>query len=153
MKTLRSLFAALLLTIIPTTSLADDYKYLTIAENGTETSYGVSSIQKITFDASDMVLHLTDGTTQRLPLANLTRMFFSETSSGIIATTQPQSKMHFEGGVLRADIVQGETIAVYNMRGERVLAANRSGSYDLSTLVKGVYIVKVGTETRKVVNK
>lgn len=153
MKALRNLFAALLLTATATTALADDYKYLTIAGDGTETSYEVDNIDRITFDATDMVLHLTDGNQQRLPLASLQRMFFTQTSSGITATTRSQSKMHFEGGMLHADIARGETISVYNMKGERVFTANRSGAYDLSQLVKGVYIVKVGTETRKVVNK
>ena len=64
-----------------------------------------------------------------------------------------QSKMQFSGGMLRATVASGETIAVYDMKGEKVFSANESGSYDISGLSHGVYIIKVGTETRKVVNK
>lgn len=152
MKTLRTLVASLLLAVGTSATLADDYQYLTIAQTDGETSYTVSSIQKITFDASNMVLHLTDGTEQSLPLSGLSKMFFSKEGTGI-GLTPMQSKMHFSGGVLRTNIAAGESLTIYNMKGEKVFSTNESGTFDLTTLTKGVYIVKVGTETKKVVNK
>jgi hypothetical protein len=152
MNTLRTLVASLLLVLGATAALADDYQYLTISQNDGETSYTVSSIRKITFDATNMVLHLSDGSEQSLPLADLSKMFFSKDGSGV-SLTPMQSKMHFSGGVLRTNIAAGEHVAIYNMKGEKVFSANESGTFDLTTLTKGVYIVKVGTETRKVVNK
>ena len=153
MKTFRTLIAALLLATGSITALADDYQYLTISWSGSENSFSVSKIQKITFEASNMVLVMTDGTEQRLPLAGLEKMFFATSPSGIATVNTTQSKMQFNNGVLRATVAAGETIAVYNMEGEKVFSANESGSYDLSNLQRGVYIVKVGSETRKVVNK
>jgi predicted polyphosphate/ATP-dependent NAD kinase len=153
MKTFRTLIAALLLATGSITALADDYQYLTISGSGSENSFSVSKIQKITFEASNMVLVMTDGTEQRLPLAGLEKMFFATSPSGIATVSTTQSKMQFSNGVLRATVAAGETIAVYNMKGEKVFSANESGSYDLSNLQRGVYIVKVGSETRKVVNK
>ena len=153
MKTFRTLIAALLLATGSITALADDYQYLTISGSGSENSFSVSKIQKITFEASNMVLVMTDGTEQRLPLAGLEKMFFATSPSGIATVNTTQSKMQFNNGVLRATVAAGETIAVYNMKGEKVFSANESGSYDLSNLQRGVYIVKVGSETRKVVNK
>lgn len=153
MKTFRTLIAALLLATGSITALADDYQYLTISGSGSENSFSVSKIQKITFEASNMVLVMTDGTEQRLPLAGLEKMFFATSPSGIATISTTQSKMQFSDGVLRATVAAGETIAVYNMKGEKVFSANDSGSYDLSNLQRGVYIVKVGSETRKVVNK
>ena len=137
MKTFRTLIAALLLATGSITALADDYQYLTISGSGSENSFSVSKIQKITFEASNMVLVMTDGTEQRLPLAGLEKMFFATSPSGIATISTTQSKMQFSDGVLRATVAAGETIAVY----------------DLSNLQRGVYIIKVGTETRKVVNK
>lgn len=153
MKTIRTLMASLLIVAGSVTALADDYQYLTVSGSGSENSYSVSKIQKITFEAANMVLAMTDGTEQRVPLAGLEKMFFATSPSGIATVSTTQSKMQFSGGVLRATVVAGETIAVYNMKGEKVFSTNESGSYDLSGLQRGVYIVKVGTETRKVVNK
>lgn len=150
MKKLRTLLATLLLTMGILSALADNYKYLTITQDNSDTSINVTSIDKITFDESNMVIHLTDGNTQTLPLSNLQRMFFSNTS-GIMSVTQ--SRMHFSGGILQADITAGERIEIFDMRGQMVFSANKSGSFDLTTLTKGVYIVKLGSETRKVINK
>jgi hypothetical protein len=153
MKTIRTLIASLLVAAGSMTALADDYQYLTISGSGSESSFSVSKIQKITFDATNMVLVMTDGSEQRLPLAGLEKMFFAASPSGIATVSTMQSKMQFSGGMLRATVAKGETIAVYNMKGEKVFSANESGSYDLSSLSRGAYIVKVGSETRKVVNK
>lgn len=153
MKTIRTLIALLLFVTGSVMVSADDFQYLTVTDSGTENSFSVSKIQKITFEAANMVLQMTDGTEQRLPLAGLEKMFFTSTPSGIATISTTQSKMQFHGGILRASVAAGETIAVFNMKGEKVFSANESGSYDLSGLSRGVYIIKVGTETRKVVNK
>ena len=152
MKNLRSIIASIMLAI-GSFAVADDYQYLTVSQNDGETSFKVSSIQKITFDNSDMVIQLTDGSTERLPLMSLSKMFFSEESSGIAAIGTTKSKIQFANGMLRADIAKGETVVLYSMKGEKVFNANESGTYDLSNLTKGVYIRKVGAESRKVINK
>ena len=152
MKKMRTLLLSALLAL-STSALADDYQYLTVTQStGGDRSFAVSNIQKITFDATNMVLHLSDGTTQSLALAGLSKMFFSDGQTGI-ATRQTASKMQFSDGVLRATVAPGELISIYNMKGEQVFSTNESGTFDLTTLIKGVYIVKVGNETRKVVNK
>ena len=153
MKTLRTLMASLLLTLA-SSAMADDYQFLTVAQSNGETQFTVSNIQKITFDTANMNLQLKDGTTQSLPLSGLQKMFFTaDGTNAIAAMGNTKSKISFQGGQLKADMAQGEKLSVYNMKGEQVLSATQSGTYDLSTLIKGVYIVKVGTETKKVVNK
>ena len=152
MKTLRNIIASVMLATA-SIAMADDYQYLTVSQNDGETSFKVSNIQKITFDNSDMVIQLTDGSTERLPLVSLSKMFFSEESSGIAAIGTTKSKIQFSNGMLRADIARGEAVVLYSMKGEKMFSANESGTYDLSGLTKGVYIIKVGTESRKVINK
>jgi hypothetical protein len=152
MKFIRTILTSVVAALCSLTALADDYQYLTVSSDGGQNSYTVSNIQKITFDATNMVLHLSDGTTQQLPLAGLQKMFFSSEGSGIAVGTM-QSKMQFNGGMLRAEMADGERLTVYNMKGVEVFSANESGTYDLTTLTRGVYIVKVGNATKKVVNK
>ena len=55
--------------------------------------------------------------------------------------------------MLRATVAPGENLTLYNMKGEQVFSSSETGTFDLKTLTKGVYIVKVGKETRKVINK
>ena len=151
MKTFRAIIASLL--FFSSSALADNYQYLTVSQPDGDTSFIVTSIQKITFDAGNMLLYLTDGSTQTLPLNSLSKMFFSAESSGIATVTQMQSKIQFTDGVLRATVAPGESVMIYNMKGEQVFSINESGTFDLKTLTKGVYIIKIGNETKKVINK
>ena len=151
MNTIRTFIASALMALTCTSALADDYKYLTVDQNSGEVSFEVSNITKITFDATNMVLHLADGKTQQLPLAGLSRMFFAATSSGIAEVDATKSKIQFS--MLRATVAPGENLTLYNMKGEQVFSSSETGTFDLKTLTKGVYIVKVGKETRKVINK
>jgi len=152
MKIIRTLMVSLMLAI-GSTAQADNYQYLTITQDGGDTSFSVSNIQKITFDTTDMILQLKDGTTQSLPLSGLQKMFFANGTNAIANMSEAKSTIQFKGGMLHADLVGGERLTIYNMKGEQVLSASQSGTYDLTTFVKGVYIIKVGAEARKVVNK
>jgi len=153
MNTIRTFLASLCLVLCSASAVADSYQYLTVSGSGSETSFNVSSIKKITFDTADMVLHLSDGTEQRLALSGLEKMSFAGSPSAIAAVSNSEPKTHFAGGVLRAALEPGETVVLYNMKGEKVFSANESGSYDLGGLSRGVYIVKVGKDVRKIINK
>ena len=152
MKRLKTLLAALML-LIGMHATADNYAYLTITQTGSEQSVEVNQIDKITFDASDMVLHLTTGTEQRLPLASLEKMFFSQTSAGIATVSRSRSEMKVEDGQLRLTVDDGERITLYNTKGEQLFTTTRSATYDMRQLGRGVYIVKMGQEARKLMNK
>ena len=151
MKLLRTILLSALMAV-GGRAVADDFKYLTVSETGGETSYEVSNVQKITFDADYMVLHMSNGTTQKMALSGLSKMFFASSPTGL-GTIATEQKISFSGGMLRATLNAGESISVYNMKGEKVFSAVTSGSYDLSMLTKGVYIIQVGNEAKKVVNK
>ena len=155
MKKIRTFIATLLLLAgSSTAALADNYQYLIVNGSDTESTFTVSNIQKITFDATDMVFHLSDGSQQRLALAGLQKMFFSNTPTGIAAVSQSRSNFQIVGGQLRAAVAAGERITIYNVKGVPVFSStDADASFDLTTLVKGVYIVKMGDETQKVVNK
>ena len=155
MKTLRHLFLGLMLTVSGIAA-ADNYAYLTIAQTGGETSYAVSDISQITFDASNMVLHLTDNSEARLPLAGLSKMFFTEGASGIATIGTSPSGISLKDGVLRVSAPKGSVVAVYDMSGKIVRAVTTKEAeteVNLSGVTKGVYIVKVGSEIKKVLNK
>ncbi len=152
MKTLRTIVSALMLATA-STSMADNYQYLTVTQTDGDTSFAVVDIRKITFDATNMVLHLADGATQTLPLTSLQKMFFASESAAIEAVAQGEQKVHFSNGMLRADLQAGEAVTLFNMKGEQEFSTNKSGTYDLKHLAKGVYIVKVGQESKKIINK
>ena len=152
MKSLKSFFAALLF-FTATTVAADEYSYLTVSQTGTATNFEVSKIDKITFDASNMILNLTDGTKQTLPLASLSKMFFSDGDLTGIASTSTTQKLELADGTLRVSLKDGEQFTLYNIKGEEVMKSTTSTTIDMNALKKGVYIVKVGSTSKKILNK
>ncbi len=152
MKRLKTFWAAIML-LVGIHAMADNYAYLTITQTGAEKNFEVNQIDKITFDSSDMVLHLTTGTEQRLPLASLEKMFFSQTAAGIATVSKSRSEMKVEDGQLRLTVADGERITLYNTKGEQLFSTSSDATYDMRSLGRGVYIVKMGQEARKLMNK
>ncbi|WP_027455952.1 T9SS type A sorting domain-containing protein [Xylanibacter brevis] len=152
MKVLRSLITALLLTV-STQMMADNFAYLTVSQDGAASNFEVSKINKITFDASDMILSMTDGTTQRLPLSGLSKMFFSAGDLTSITSQNMASKFELRDGVLRIEIAKGERCTIYDLKGEEIFKANESVTLSANSLKKGVYLVKIGNEVKKILNK
>ena len=146
-----------LLTSVCTVAMADDYAYLTIAQDGGESSFAVNEISKITFDATNMIVTLSNGTTQKFPLSGLNKMFFSENGLSAIAEARAsQSHIRLEGVTLHVKASQGEAVTLYNMNGQSVMQEVAQGDdtqLNLSNLKRGVYIVKVGTVTKKVMSR
>lgn len=152
MTYLKTILTALLL-LAGMHATADNYTYLTVSQTGGETSFSVSAIDKITFDASDMVLHLTSGSEQRLPLAGLEKMFFTQDASGIAAVSKSSSTMRMDEGRLQLSVAPGERVTLYNMKGEQLFTTTSDAVYDMRPLGRGVYIVRMGREARKLMNK
>ena len=144
-----------LLLAVCSTVMADDFAYLTIAQTDSQTDFALSNISKITFDTQNMVLHLSDGQEAKLPLSGLSKMFFSNNSSGI-ATVSKTSTITIKDGMLRVTAPKGSVISVFDTSGKALRSTNARNTeteISLSGMQKGVYIVKVGSETKKVLNK
>jgi len=152
MNTFRSFILSAMLSI-SSGIMADNYAYLTIGQSDSESSFELSQISRITFDQQNMILHMADNSTQQLPLASLSKMFFSANAQGISTVQAQQGKIMMDGDQLRLTLDEGEQAIVYNLKGEQILRANTSTIFQLGRLQRGVYIVRVGNETRKVMNR
>lgn len=121
---------------------ADDYGYLIVQRNdesATKTATEVSILQKISFEGANMVLTTTDGAKTLYELAGLDEMYFS-TISGIKSANseiQTEVKIYGADGVLIKDFTGGETDV----------------QTSISTLPKGVYIVKAKGFTKKMIKR
>ena len=157
MKNLRNILAAWLL-MVGATAFADDYAYLSIVETGGQSEVSINNIKNITFDDTNMLINLTDGNQQKLPLSGLTKMFFSGESTSIqsVAANGKQTSFALKDGVLHVAGAQGANITVFDVNGKavrNVIATRAETEINLSGLTKGVYIVRVGDQTKKILNK
>lgn len=151
-KTLLALFAGL-----STAAMADDYAYLTVEQQDGQTSFSVSEISTITFDAAYMNVKLSDGTTQQLPLSALSKMYFSDNGlSAISPASVRETQIRLLNGVVHVTAQPGTPITLYNIGGQVVQQMTAQGDdtqMNVGTLRQGVYIVKVGTTTKKIMNR
>lgn len=155
MRTMRLLryFLTVILVILSSVSQADNYQYLNIGESGDESSFAISQINRITFSPDYMNLELMDGTVRQLPLASLSKMFFSNDNLSTVSSAwASESTIKMSDGVLRVNVAQGERVTIYNIKGLQVLTSTESLTLDFDHLPKGVYIVKVGNLTKKFLN-
>lgn len=120
------------------TTLADDYNYVTIQKtDGTEQSFAANGLV-LTFQGANMTAR-ENGKSTTFSLADLNKMFFSDTATGITDVTK------------RADNNDG-LVKVYTLSGAAV-GTFTSADRALSTLKKGVYVVRQNGEAKKVAVK
>ncbi|MBR1594046.1 MAG: hypothetical protein IJ692_00020 [Alloprevotella sp.] len=114
-------------------AMADDLPYMTFeTSDGGSKTISVEGL-KITFSDGTMTAQNTD-TEYSVPVASLTKMYFASTNTGIAEVGDAP--------------VMGE---VYNLQGIRVGTAAPTG--DIQGVPTGVYVIKRGGVTRKVVVK
>ncbi|WP_033149230.1 hypothetical protein [Prevotella sp. P6B1] len=113
---------------------AEDYKYLTIVGiDGTKTSLTAVGLSISFSDTQLTAKNAYTDETATIALTNLASMNFSNTDE----TTGIRT--------IQVGETNGKSDAIYNLQGEQ-LPAN-------ATLPKGIYIIKKGNETQKVIVK
>ena len=147
-------FVASLLLAIASMAMADNYQYLTVSQTDGDTRIEVSQIRKLTFDATDMIVTLEQGNEQRIPLASVQKLFFADGQASTIQTTDAsQSTFKMKDGVVSVSVAKGESMSLYNMKGEVVFHAEQDVTFSISNLPKGAYILKTGKRCKTIMNR
>lgn len=116
-------------------TFAADYNYLTFQwQTGAEQSFTASGLT-ITFSGSNMLV-TQNGQTTTIALADLNKMFFSNTASGISSAEKATAT--------------GE-VFIYSVSG--VELGKAASPADVQKLGRGMYIIKQGDKTSKVLVK
>lgn len=123
--------------------LADDFNYLTLTQNdNTAVGTVLRKTRRITFDGDAIVVTATDGNVS-LPLSALRQISFTEAAPVGIRSV---------GGTWAP-----QRIVVYNTSGVVVRSFDstdaRMENINLKNLPAGVYIIKEGTQTRKLLKR
>ena len=126
MKT--TIFAALF-SMLSLSAFADDYT-LYVQTAVAEYTYAFDDLQRITFDNGNMVIATKSGESTSVGIATISRVYFDNVATGVEKV---------EPTVVTAD-KEG-----YDLSG-RSVSVN-------TELPKGIYVVKEGGKTRKIVKK
>ena len=132
MKKVLTIIALMLLVVAK--GFADDYGYLTVQkQDGTEQSFVATGL-KLTFSDGKMIAD-QNGSLTTLTLSELSKMFFTKTASAIE----------------RATLAENSELSVYTIDG--VAKGKVANALDVQKMGRGVYIIKQGNKTAKVVVK
>lgn len=154
-KSFRFLAAALLLAAAATTRA--DYVSLTVKETaGTWTSFGLNGL-KVTFSADNITVSNPE-MTQTFPVSDVWSLQLTDLPTGVsgAAAHGQQSSLVVSTGRGRISVsaAPGAVVRVYSATGQQcaTLRIGSSGtSASVGNLAPGVYILRAGNETRKLV--
>ena len=122
---------------------AQTYSYLTLRKaSGEEQSLAIEGL-KITFSDGNLVAANREKTTI-VPLSEMGRLYFSATPTSIASASREleSPSARIVNGRLQVEAPAGTLVAVYGMDGRRM---------PLEGLQRGIYVVKVGSKTLKVI--
>lgn len=149
MKT-KSILAAMLL-MVSTCVMADDYKFLTITQNGSEQDIYLPLVQKITFENNCVVVTTSEGQ-HTYPISILDKMTFTtkDNPDAIKALPEEAENLTCKDGTLS---VKGDgLLSIYNTAGALISIANvkEGANINIGNLPTGVYVVRMGDKTIKI---
>ena len=139
----RLFFSFALMVVCGLTASAGDYNYLTIMQADTPAyGFALRTVKKITFSGDIMTVQTIDGTTTGVALSTLQQLSFE--------ADRPVG--------IRQDLTSANRtpIYIYHVNGQLIRhfdGTQERGKLNLSDLPQGIYILKQGTETRKILKQ
>lgn len=143
------------LTLLATTLSKADYTSLTVKENsGTWTSFGLENL-KVTFGNDNIKVSCKE-LTQTFTLSDVYSLSLTDLPTAIQEAKQMRTVVSLQGSTIRLNAEVGTLAQVYDAMG-KLYSTARIGQQGtpifIGNLEPGIYIVKAGKETHKVLVK
>ena len=142
---MKKVFSFILMAIIGLSMYAADELY--VRQTGGDTKISISSIKEITFPSGQVVVALNDGSSKTYNSSSFVSLRFNGNIGSGVENAMTEDAITFDGVVVKAP--QGG-IAVYSTDG-RLVIASEEAEVNVSSLAGGIYIVKSGSLTSKIV--
>ncbi len=126
-------------------------------KNGERITYYLSEHPVATYSGSDLVLK-TDELTVSYPLTELHKFTFGSEATSIETTILPDGRMQLQQGMLCLTRFRaGEMVSIYSIGGQNVMNAtigpDGTATLFIQSLATGIYVVKAGSVTHKIIKK
>jgi hypothetical protein len=151
-------YLMLLVMLMATSAKADNVKYLVLNSGGEETVIALADEPVMTIEES--ILKVTVAGEEKLSAdlsQGLSYKFLAEDPTAIQEVLNKETSRLELGHVYIAHAKSGETVRVFTVDGKLVASQRINGEgtadIDLTTLGKGLYIVKSAKTSIKVMNK
>ena len=150
-------YLMLLVMLMATSAKADSVKYLVLNSGGEETVIALADAPVMTINEGTLKVTVAGVEKLSADLSQGLTYSFSETATSIQEILNNESSRLEQGHVYIAHAREGETVRVFTIDGKLVASQriNSEGTadIDLTTLGKGLYIVKSAKTSIKVMNK
>jgi hypothetical protein len=156
MKKLKFLFTMLVL-LVTTSASAEGMKYVVFdLRDGTQTVIALQDKPIITCQSGELKVTVAGEEKVSASLGDVAKYYFSDTPSGIFEMTEEKPRIEM-GHLYVTRAKAGESVRVYTSDGRMVgsyrISADGNADIDLTTLGKGLYIVKTAKASIKILNK
>ncbi len=156
MKKLKFLFTLLVL-LVTTSASAEGMKYVVFdLRDGTQTVIALQDKPIITCQSGELKVTVAGEEKVSASLGDVAKYYFSDTPSGIFEMTEEKPRIEM-GHLYVTRAKAGESVRVYTSDGRMVgsyrISADGNADIDLTTLGKGLYIVKTAKASIKILNK
>ncbi len=144
-------FTCFFMGVVALSMTASDYLY--VRQKSGDTKIALSAISHITFpETGGVVICNADGTTNTYADENLYSLRFNNNVSGVESAIENTDVIISNDGNLVTVNVEGVEIVVYALDGA-IVAQGSNSTVGISCLQSGLYIVKAGCVTTKIVKK
>ena len=142
---MKKVFSFILMAIIGLSMYAADELY--VRQAGGDTKISISSIKEITFPSGQVVVALNDGSSKTYNSTSFVSLRFNGNIGSGVENAMAEDAISFDGVVVKSS---QEGIAIYSADG-RLVVASEGAEVNVSSLAGGIYIVKSGSLTSKIV--
>ena len=120
---------------------------LYVRQNSGDTKISISSIKEISFPSGQVVVAFNDGSTKTYNSSSFVSLRFNGNIGSGVENAMVEDAISFDGVVVKSS---QDGIAVYSTDG-RLIIASEGTEINVSMLASGIYIVKSGSLTSKIV--
>lgn len=157
MKKMKCCFMLLAMLLMAASTKAEDMQYVVFdLTDGTQTVIALQDRPVITYQNGEMNVSVAGETKLTASLGDVVKYSFSDTPLSIEQLPGEQSRIEM-GHVYVTHAPQGTSVRVFTADGRMVtterVADNGTADIDLTTLGKGIYIVKSARSSIKIINK
>ena len=121
--------------------------------DGSSETVSMEQLHKLTFPGTDMVVTREDGRQSTYSISTISLLnFIGQTRVQTIKAIE--GKLEYDNATAIVTDSKGQTLSVFNLSGKVVLEESIISDYqeiDLSSLTKGMYLLRLGNKTVKIV--
>ena len=136
---------------------ADEYYYLTFQQGNIEESVALSTLKKITFQSGKLMATQISGVQRSYDLKTLNKMYFTAQPTAIEGVGSDASFALSYDAMAQVIRVSGASAAmdlnIYSLSGALLRSAtvgDGNSTVGISSLSRGIYVVKVNARTLKI---